>query len=108
MVEVPVDDAGIAHPGFDRVQLGPEALGFETIAPGGHQHVLRTGSVPAYTAVQPYLFQRHPFPVIGHYHREGRGAALQRFHLHHDGHPDPACFYGLPDFIVLHIHSPLS
>ncbi len=69
------------------------ASGFHTVAVrlqpvilGRQIHILHVGSVPADTAVEPDLLQRHPFPVIGQDHGKAGRAAFQRFHLHNHRH----------------------
>ena len=82
VVEVPVDDGGIADILLQGMQLAAEALRLKAVVSCREQHVSRVGPVPGHAAVKPDLFQRDPEAVIGHNHGKGSRPAFQCFHLH--------------------------
>ena len=85
VVKIPMHDAGEHPPLFEL--LGFELVSFcgQAVVAGGFQNVPRVGAVAGNAAVGAHLFERDPFAVVGKDHRERRGAAFERLHLHDDG-----------------------
>ena len=80
MVEVPVDDRRPRQL-FEPVWLLFKPLGRETVLPRGLDEVARLAAVAGDPASQPQLLKRYPGAVIGEYHCQRSGAALDGFHL---------------------------